>query len=298
MKKLFGVTTAMTTPFTCDDRIDVASIRETVDFLISKGVHGLYPLGTTGEMLHLTLDERKLVAQTVVEAAAGRVNVFVNCGANTTRDAVQLARHAASVGADGIGAVTPYFLKVSDRELEEYYVTLARCVPEDFPLYMYSIPQCAANDIDPAVCQAVRRRCPNVAGIKYSYADFSRLIDYCSLGDGFSVMIGPDLLFLQGMTVGCDGVVSGISGIFPEPFVAVYNAYMAGNLKEAERLQRLCVAYVRILRAGSNMAYFKAAMDYRGLRGGHMRAPQLNLTPAEKEAFLAELKAMDVYGAI
>ena len=298
MKKLYGVVPAMTTPFDKADHVDIACMRQQVDFLISKGVHGLYPMGTTGEMLHLTTEERKTVAKTVVEQADGRVPVYLNCGANTTREVIELAQHAAAVGADGIGCVTPYYLKVNDREMVEFYTAVANSVPKDFPVYLYGIPQCACNDISLDACKTILQRCPNVVGMKYSFMDFNRLIDYCNLDPAFEVMVGLDLVFLQTLTVGSVGIVSGISSTYPEPFVAVYNAYVKGDLKEAERLQKIAVRYVRVLRACSNMAYFKAAQEYRGLPGSHMRAPQLDLSDKERADFLEELKAIDIYGSV
>ena len=105
MKKLFGVTTAMTTLFTADGAPNVQAMRELTDFLIEKGVNCLYPLGTTGEMLRMTVEERKLVAKTVVEQAAGRCTVFIHVGAMRQEDAIELAKHAYEIGADGIGVV-------------------------------------------------------------------------------------------------------------------------------------------------------------------------------------------------
>ena len=147
MKKLFGVTTAMTTLFTADGAPNVQAMRELTDFLIEKGVNCLYPLGTTGEMLRMTVEERKLVAKTVVEQAAGRCTVFIHVGAMRQEDAIELAKHAYEIGADGIGVVSPQFFGANDREIEEFYVAVAGSVPQDYPVYLYNIPQCAANDI-------------------------------------------------------------------------------------------------------------------------------------------------------
>ena len=225
MKKLFGVTTAMPTLFTADGAPDVQAMRELTDFLIEKGVNCLYPLGTTGEMLRMTVEERKLVAKTVVEQAAGRCTVFIHVGAMRQEDAIELAKHAYEIGADGIGVVSPQFFGANDREIEEFYVAVAGSVPQDYPVYLYNIPQCAANDIKTCVAQNVANRCKNVIGIKYSYPDFIRTYEYLEINGGdFSVMQGQDKMFFPALMMGCDGTVSGISGVYPEPFVAVYKA--------------------------------------------------------------------------
>jgi 4-hydroxy-tetrahydrodipicolinate synthase len=129
MKKMRGVITAMVTPFTADDDIDVKTLQAYTDYLIAKGVHCLYPTGTTGEMLKMSTAERKLVAETVVKQAAGRVAVYIHAGAMTTKDTVELAKHAHSIGADGVGVVTPQFFCVNDREMEEFFVAVSRSAP-------------------------------------------------------------------------------------------------------------------------------------------------------------------------
>ena len=109
MKKMFGICTAIVTPFDQSNHVDFDVMRNHIDFLISKGVHNLYPLGTMGEAALMTIEEREEVAEKVVDYVAGRVGVFIQIGALSQNDAVRLARHAHSIGADGIGAISPYF---------------------------------------------------------------------------------------------------------------------------------------------------------------------------------------------
>lgn len=287
MKHLYGVTTAMVTPFGQDGTIDYDKVERLTEFLIEKGVHCLYPLGTTGEMLRLSVAERKKVAETVVRKAAGRVTVFIHVGAMTQDDTIGLARHASEIGADGIGVVTPAFFGANDRELEHYFVTVASSVPASFPVYLYNIPQCAANDLKAEVAERVAARCANVIGIKYSYPDFLRTNEYLSVrGGDFSVMQGSDRLFLAALAMGCEGVISGVSCVYPEPFVAVYNAFAEKDLEKARTMQRIAIQYCETLKSGSNMSYFKEALKLRGIDAGCMRAPQLDLPEAE----IADLK--------
>jgi 4-hydroxy-tetrahydrodipicolinate synthase len=282
MKRLYGVTTAMVTPFNKDGQVDLNRVEQLTVFLIAKGVHCLYPLGTTGEMLRLSESERKAVAETVVKTAAGRVTVFIHVGATTQEETIALAQHAHSIGADGIGVVTPIFLGANNREMEAYFVAVASSVPHDFPMYLYNIPQCAANDLTTEVAQRVANKCNNVIGIKYSYPDFLRTYEYLGINGGdFSVMQGSDRLFLAALALGCEGVISGVSCVFPEPFVAVYNAYLENNLDKARALQKTAVTYCEALKNGSNMSYFKEALKWRGIDAGVMRVPQLDLTHAE-----------------
>lgn len=288
----------MVTPFGDDGTVDLTAVERLTEFLIEKGVNCLYPLGTTGEMLRLSTAERKSVAETVVRQAAGRVTVYIHVGAMAQQDTVELARHASTIGADGIGVVTPAFFGVNDRELEQFFVTVASSVPDDFPVYLYNIPQCAANDLKTEVAARVAERCPNVVGIKYSYPDFLRTNDYLTIqGGDFSVMQGADRLFLPALAMGCDGVISGVSCVYPEPFVAVYRAYQDKDLERARAMQRIAIRYCETLRSGSNMAFFKEGLRLRGIEAGHMRAPQLDLTDSERLELRQQLEALnEAYG--
>ncbi len=291
MKKLQGVITAMTTPFDENDKVDVRAIEDYTEFLISKGVQCLYPTGTTGEMYLMSPEERELVAETVVKKAAGRVTVYIHVGAMTLKETIRLAQHANRIGADGVGVVTPSYFSVNDKAMEEYYVEVAQSVPENFPVYLYGIPQCAVNDLKPEVVQRIADRCPNVIGIKYSFADMLRINDYLKINQGsFSVVVGTDRLFYPALCMGCDGTVSGVSGPMPEHFVAVYKAYLEKDEQKARQEQKIANHICEILKSGADMALFKSTLDFRGLKGGHMRKPLIDLTKEQKEELYLKIK--------
>ena len=167
--------------------------------------------------------------------------------------------------------------------MENYFVEVCNSVP-DFPIYLYNIPQCSANDLPVDVAEKVAKRCANAIGIKYSFADINKTIDYLNINDGdFSVLHGLDRALVSLLAAGCEGTVSGISCVFPEPFIATYKAYMEGDLKKAQAHQKVCVQFCDALKRGSNMSYFKEALKLRGINGGFMRAPQINIESAEIE---------------
>lgn len=297
MKLLYGVTTAMVTPFDQDGKVNLEKVAQLTEFLISKGVHCLFPLGTTGEMVRLSVAERKSIAETIVKTAAGRVTVYIHAGTTTLEDTIALAKHAQEIGADGIGVITPIFMGANDREMEEYYVTVASSVPEDFPVYLYNIPQCASNDLKTEVAQKVADRCRNVVGVKYSFADMIRTNEYLTINEGnFSVMHGADRLMLPVLAMGCDGVISGVSCVYPEPFVAVYKAYQEKDLDKAREMQRIAIRYCEVLKSGSNMSYFKEALKLRGIDAGFMRAPQLDLPEEEVRDLQRKLSELPQFG--
>ena len=287
MKKLYGVITAMTTPFTADGKVDTAALEEQTEYLIEKGIQCLYPCGTTGEMYLMSAEERELVAETVVKKAAGRVTVFIHVGAMTVDETIRLAQHAHKIGADGVGVVTPSYFTVNDRAMVEYYKTVCAALPDDFPVYVYVIPQLAHNDISAATMEQIAAACKNVVGVKYSFADMRRINEYLQVRNGnFSVVPGADDLFLPALVCGCDGVVSGCSGPFPEAFVAVYKAFQSGDLVGARKAQVAATELVKLMQFGGDMSIFKNILTFRGVTGGHMRKPLLDLTDEQ----VAQLK--------
>lgn len=293
MKKLYGVTTAMVTPFDENGNVMVETARQMVDFLAARGVHCLYPCGTTGEMFLMSEESRKLMAETVVKHNNGRLTAYVHVGAMNPDETIRLAQHACDIGADGVGIVTPAFFGTNPDAMVEYYVKVLHSIPSDFPAYLYNIPQCAANDLTSDVIRRILDKCPNAVGIKYSLADMVRTDEYVTLSDNFEVVQGSDRLLLPALAMGCTGTVSGVSSVYPEPFVKVYEAFRQGDLKTARRLQTLANRFVVALGAGSNMAIFKSGLKYRGLDAGHMHAPQIDYTQAQTDALWAKLAQLE-----
>ena len=291
MNKLYGVITAMTTPFTEDDRVDVEALEQQTDFLIEKGVQCLYPTGTTGEMHLMSCEERELVAQTVIQKADGRVPVFVQAGAMTLKDTVRLAQHAVNAGASGIGVVTPSFFGVDERTMIQYYRDVCESVPKDFSVYAYVIPPFAHNDITAQTMEQICAVCPNLIGVKYSCAQMQQTLEYLRVNNGnFSVVLGTDHLFLPALAMGCDGVVTGCSGPMPEYFTEVYRQFLKGDLEAARAAQNKANELIWLMKFGADMSIFKNILTFRGVRGGHMRKPLLDLPEDEVRKLFEAVK--------
>ena len=292
MKKLFGITVPIITPFDKSGMVDVDSLKNLTDYIIATNLSCLYPCGKTGEMMMLSVSERKLVAETVIKQADGRVPVFVHVGGWNQKDTVALAHHAAESGADGIGVVTPPFFKLSDQELIDYYVNIARSVTEDFPVYLYAIPQNAVNDINPFVVSAVAEKCPNVIGIKYSYPNVSRMQQFMLINEEkFSVLTGPDDLFHVVCAAGGDGTVSGNAQIIPEHYVALWKAIQDGDNKKAAEIQRKTNVLNNILCAKNNIAAYKAVLKKENVIAcADTRAPMAPYTEEETASLMKKLE--------
>ncbi|WP_243112542.1 dihydrodipicolinate synthase family protein [Caproiciproducens sp. NJN-50] len=295
MQKLFGTVVPIVTPLTEEDKIDVESLKHLVDHCIDNGLQCLYPCGTTGEMMYLTVEERKLVTETVVKYANRRVPVFAQVGAWNLADTIELAKHAVAVGADGIGVVTPVFYKLSDQGLVNFYEAVAKSVPVDFPVYLYSIPQNAVNDINPATAEAIAKKCPNVVGIKYSYPDFTRLQQLMLIrNQTFSVLVGPDHLFEALCAVGGDGTVSGNAMCIPEHYAKIWEAVEAKDYELATKYQRRTNVLNAVMCSINNIAAYKVILKSEGvIATTKMRRPMENLTPEQEADLLAAMKRLD-----
>lgn len=295
MQKLYGTVVPIVTPLTDQDTIDVESTQRLVDHVIDGGLQCLYPCGTTGEMMYLTVEERKLVAEVTLKQAAGRVPVFVHVGAWNLKDTIELAQHAEKIGADGIGVVTPAFYKLSDRGLVDFYVAVANSVSKDFPVYMYAIPQNAINDVNVDVCERVAAACPNVLGIKYSFPDFTKLQQFMMVkNQTFSVLVGPDHLFEALCAVGGDGVVSGNAMIVREHYAAIWDAIQKKDFDLATKYQRRTNILNATMCAINNIAAYKVILKEEGvIATSNMRRPMENLTPEQEKALLDRMRELD-----
>ena len=211
---LRGAIAAAVTPLRDEGRaLDEDAVEPYVDFLRAGGVDGMLPLGTTGEGILLTVDERRRVAELFVAAADGRLQVAVHAGAQTTADTVSLAAHAAETGADAVAVIGPPYFPLDDAALLEHFTAAARAC-EPLPFYLYEFKGRAGYSIPTAVVGRLRETAPNLRGLKVSNQPFEAVEPY--LIEGLDVFVGAEGLVRQGLERGAAGAVSGLAAAFPE----------------------------------------------------------------------------------
>jgi dihydrodipicolinate synthase/N-acetylneuraminate lyase len=200
---------------------DVDAVSPYLDFLAGHGVDGVLVLGTTGEGVLFPPAQRVRIASTFVVAAAGRLQVAVHAGAQTTHDAVALAARAAEDGADAVAVIAPPYYPLDEQELLAHFEAAAgACAP--LPFYVYEFAARSGYAIPIAVVERLRDRAPNLAGLKVSDAPWERLEPY--LLEGFDVFVGAESLILRGMAAGAAGAVSGLASSFPDAVVPLVHA--------------------------------------------------------------------------
>ena len=164
-RKLFGIVVATVTPLTGDGRIHLEALNKLIHFLIDKGVHGLFPCGSTGEGALLSTEERKKAAEVTVKEASPKVPVVIHTGSVNMQEAIELTLHARDIGTDGAALVPPYYFTVDDQTIFQFYSRIAEKVPA-FPLYIYNIPPNVKNAVSPGVVSQLQSKFPNIVGIK------------------------------------------------------------------------------------------------------------------------------------
>lgn len=277
--KVKGVIIPLLTPFDEQGKIYTTATKQLIEFLIERGIHGLFPGGTTGEGPLLTIQERRQLAETVVEAADGRVPVIVHTGAITTAEALELTQHAQAVGAQAAAIVPPYYYHHSDEALFRHFELIATQT-SDFPIYLYNYPV-AGNHLSVYLIARLAECCPNIVGLKDSSGTLDTLVACSSLRDGnFNTANGSDGLILAAMAMGFDACVSGNANVVPELVVALYHAATEGNLELARELQRKVDAVRQLLGDGGDLSLFKGILAQRGLDAGAVRAPLLQAPEA------------------
>lgn len=282
-KRLFGLVIAMITPLNEDGSLDEDSIASFTEYLIKARVHCLYPNGTNGESLLLTQEERNRVAEIVARKNNHELPLFIQSGSMSTAETSVHVRHAVEIGADGVGIMSPVFFPMDDKALFQYYSQAMNGIPADFPVYVYNIPGCTTNDVSPALLARLMDTFPNVVGIKYSRPDLMRIEDYMIAGSRRpQVLIGCDSLFLQCLTTGGVGEVTGPGSIFHKRFTRLYRQYQEGDWKGAEETQREIVKLDRAIAAIPSIPAVKAMLKMLGvIRSDVCRAPLRPLTKDE-----------------
>lgn len=279
----------MVTPLK-EDRINEPALRRLVDYLIEGGVHGLFPTGSQGEFYALTADERRQVWEVTLDQAAGRVPVYAGTGAVTTGEAVALARLAEKVGIDAISVLTPYFVTLSARELEEHYRRIAGVTA--LPLLLYNNPDRTGNrlSLDTVVRLA---EVENIAGIKDSSGDMTLLAEYVRCTpDDFAVLAGRDTLIYGALAYGAAGAIAATANVAPALVASIYDRFRAGDTQGSLRAQRDLAPLRMAFSLGSFPVVIKEALDMLGLEAGPARPPVGPLGEAERRQLRSVLDGM------
>ena len=272
-----GVFTALVTPFK-NGEVDVEALEGMVEFGIKGGVSGLVPCGTTGETPALSEKEDRLVIETVVRVAAGRVAVIAGTGSNSTDMAIKYTKMAEEAGADGSLQVSPYYNKPTQEGLYRHFATIAENT--SLPLVLYNIPGRTGVTVS-AETTARLAEVPNIVGTKEATHSMDMASDIRRLcGEEFCILSGDDSLTLPIMSLGGQGVISVASNVAPAAVSEMVGALLNGDWERGRELHYDLLPLFRALFIETNPIPVKAAASLLGLCSDEMRLPMVPLANA------------------
>ncbi len=267
-----------------DDRGEVneAETRRYVDWLIDRGVHGLYPNGSTGEFTRFTPEERRRITTIIADQARGRVPILAGAAEANVNETLAACEYYHSLGVRAVAIVSPYYYKLSPAAVYAYFHEIGRNTPIDVTLY--NIPM-FASPIDVPTVRRLAEECPKIVAIKDSSGDLPHMMRMIqavrSIRPDFSFLTGWDAALMPMLLVGCDGGTNAASGVVPEVTRKLYDLTVGGKLDEARELQyKLLALFDAMLYSADFPEGFRAAVGLRGFNTGVGRQP---LAPQQHE---------------
>jgi len=282
--KIQGIFTPNITPFRDDHSINEAELRRYINWVIERGVTGLYPNGSSGEFIRLSFEERKRIVEIIAGETRGRVPILAGAAEANIEQVLKMAKICADLGCEAVSVTGPYYFKVSQESIEHYFREIAKQTPID--IILYNIPQ-FSNEISVEVVRRLASDCPRIVGIKDSSRDMPRFMNTLAkikpARPDFSCLIGCEEILLPTLLMGGDGGTIATSGVAPEAVMKLYQSFLKGDLEEARRIQFKMLELIETMFAAGNFPEgFREGVNHRGFDMGRARQP---MSPVEMEHF-------------
>ncbi len=279
--KWTGVYPAVLTPFKENGEIDYDMFTKNTEAQIAAGVHGIIIAGSLGDAAVLDTEEKFELLTFARQLVAGRIPVVLNIAENTTKNAVNFARKAKELGADGLMLLPPMRYKADDREVVTYFKAVAQAT--DLPILIYN------NPVDYPVLVSLDmfeelQDCPTIQAVKESTRDLTNITRMKNrFGDRFKILGGVDTICLESLVLGADGWVAGLVDAFPRETVAMYNLTLNGEFEKALGIYRWFMPLLELDIHPKLIQYIKLAATAEGIGTPHLRAPRLPLVGEEAD---------------
>jgi len=288
-----GIIPPIITPFDKEENVDCKTLRKIIDYLIDAGVHGVFPLGSTGEGYGLGFNEKRKVIETVLEATNKRVPVYAGTGAITTKESVRLTEMATKIGVDALSVITPYFISPNQEELYEHYKAIAAST--DLPIILYNNP--GRTGVNLSIDLIIRlSKIDNIVGIKDSSGDMNQVVEIVRRTKGhFAVLAGRDTLIYGFLAYGAHGSVAATANIVPKLVVSIYELYQKGEYLAALEAQFKLASLRNAFSLGSFPVIMKEGLKLRGIDVGNTLKPINPLTTKAREKLRNILEEIDSF---
>jgi 4-hydroxy-tetrahydrodipicolinate synthase len=291
---LQGIFTPNIVPLDRRGEIDEPELRRYVDWLIERGVHGLYPNGSTGEFTRFTAEERRRIIDIIADQNRGRLPILAGAAEANTRETIRACEHYQALGVRAVAIVSPFYYKLSPAGVYAYFKEIADNSPIDVTLY--NIPM-FASPIDVPTVQRLAGECPRIAAIKDSSGDLPHMMRMIAavrpVRPDFAFLTGWDAALMPMLLVGCDGGTNATSGVVPEITRKLYDLTIARRLDEARELQyRLLKLFDAMIYSAEFPEGFRAALRLRGINTGAGRQPQSDVQQRHLEELSDQLQCL------
>jgi 4-hydroxy-2-oxoglutarate aldolase len=287
---LKGIMPPLTTPFDAEGEVDLTALARNIASYNEAGLAGYVALGSNGEAVHLTPDERMRVIETIKSNAARGITVIAGVNELSTRAAIESARQVADRGADAALVITPYFYKsrMTGEALTRFYTEVADRSP--VPILIYNVPQNTGVVIEPSTIAALASH-PNIIGVKDSAGNMAAIAETVRRAPAdFSVLAGNGGILYPSILMKAVGAILAVACAAPRAAVDLYRAALAGDHDRARDLQNRIAPLSHAVTAAHGVAGLKAAMEMAGFAGGAARAPLAPVTPTEREKIRAIMR--------
>jgi len=294
MKKFKGTGVAIVTPFKNDSSIDFSSLGRVIDHVIKGGINYIVALGTTGESVTLTTDEKKAIISFVIETVDGRVPIIAGIGGNNTQEVINSIRNADLTGVDALLSVTPYYNKPTQRGIFQHFKSIATWSP--IPVIMYNVPGRTGCNISADTCLELAHTCENITGIKEASGDLVQIMKIIKgKPENFGVISGDDMLTLPVIAAGGIGVISVLGNAFPQACSELVNHALKGNFKSVREIQFRYMEMIELLFVEGNPAGIKAMLSVMNICQNYLRLP---LVPVSRPTMSRIQKAIEEISVI
>ena len=293
MKKTIfkGMATAIVTPMTKTD-IDYEALGRFIEFQIENGINAIVVMGTTGENATIEYCDQKEVIRFTVEKVAGRVPVIAGTGTNNTDHVLSNTRNACEVGVDAVLVVTPYYNKATQNGLYQFFTTIADA--SSVPVILYNVPSRTGCNLLPKTVARLAEH-PNIVGVKEATGNVAQMVEIMHLcGDKIDVYSGEDALTVPMLAMGAAGTISVLSNVVPKESVAMTDAFFAGDLKTAAKLQCDMLPLINALFSEVNPIPAKAAVSAMGFGEENLRLPLTPMEDGNRAVLFEEMRKLGV----
>lgn len=281
LEKYQGIIPAFYACYDDDGNISVERSKALAKHYLKVGVKGLYVGGSSGECIYQNVEERKLVLESVMEAVGGQMTIIAHVAAPSTRDSVELAKHAAELGVDALAAIPPIYFRLPEASIEAYWTAMIEAGQRDF--IIYNIPQTTGYALSTDLFKKMLQN-KYVIGVKNSSMPVMDILTWSIVAErDIIVFNGPDEQFVGGRVMGAQGGIGGTYGVMPELFLAADKAISDGNIELATEIQKdiTKIIFTMLQCQGNLYDVMKTILAREGIECGHVREPLARVTEAD-----------------